>query len=551
MRLQIKHKLLLLVAIAVLALIGIGVFSLIQAAKLHEELEQSLTRSSTMIEAIDGARSAQVSFKIMVQEWKNTLLRGKDPEAYAKHLKSFDDEAGKVREQLTRVGQTAARLGGNVSERLKLTQVTATFDQLAPRYHEAIRQFDRNAAEPAATVDKLVRGIDRAPTQVIDDLVSEMQKISGEQQASDRQRSVEVYASVKVGLSVFAIAALIVLLTLALVFIRSIIGPLASLEATMSHIATSGDLTQRATIVHQDEIGCMSQAFNTMMERLQQLIREINTASAEVATASEQLAQTSGALAEVSEHQANAISGSAAAVEELTVAISSVSETARDVNEQSEESVAQTALGTQKVSHLVGEIHRIQGNIDEIARTVADFVHSTQAITDMTREVRDIADQTNLLALNAAIEAARAGEAGRGFAVVADEVRKLAEKSGKSAVEIDQRTRAIMEQSSAVQSAIAAGEASIRASNALAGEVEEVLLGSSQVVERSRSGVNEITDSVAEQKIASTEIAQSMERISNMVEENNASTQSIRQSTGDLHRLSERLSGLVAGFRVA
>lgn len=548
MHLQIQQKLLILVAVAVFALIGVGLFSLGQAAKLHQELNQSIERSSAMIKAIDGARSAQVSFKIMVQEWKNTLLRGKDMEAFDKHVKSFDNEGKQVREQLEKVGQIAATLG--VVDRLKIADVIATFEQLGPKYHEALKQYDRASADPASTVDKLVRGIDRAPTKVIDDLVGEMQKISSELQTDDSRRSAEVYGSVKLGLSAFAAAAIVVLLILAVVFIRSITGPLAGLETTMTYIAGSGDLTRRAAIVNRDEIGRMSTAFNTMMERLENLIREINAASAQVAEASEQLAHTSHSLAEVSDHQSNAVNGSAAAVEELTVAISSVSETARDVNLHAEESVERTAQGSQKVSHLVGEIHHIQENIGEISRTVAEFVRSTQAITGMTREVRDIADQTNLLALNAAIEAARAGEAGRGFAVVADEVRKLAEKSGKSAVEIDQVTRSIMSQSAAVQSAIEAGEQSILASNELAGEVECVLQSSADGVERSRQGIMEINDSVAEQKIASTEIAQSMERISNMVEENNASTQSIRQSTSDLHRLSEKLTGIVAGFKV-
>jgi methyl-accepting chemotaxis protein len=252
----------------------------------------------------------------------------------------------------------------------------------------------------------------------------------------------------------------------------------------------------------------------------------------------------------VSEQQANAVSSSAAAIEELTVAIAAVSDTARDVHHQATESVEQTAEGSRKVGQLAGEISRIQENMVEIARTVDDFVKSTQAITGMTQEVRDIADQTNLLALNAAIEAARAGEAGRGFAVVADEVRKLAEKSGKSASEIDSVTRSIMTQSSAVQAAIEAGERSIETSTALAGDVEAVLAHSRDTVERSAHGVTEISDSVSEQKVASTDIAQSMERIANMVEENNAAARNVSSATGDLRSLSQSLAASIAGFRV-
>ncbi len=548
MQLQIKQKLVILVVVALLALVSVGSFALIQAGKLSLALNSAIDRHVLISEAIDKARGGQVRFKTQVQEWKNVLLRGKDADAFAKHMKGFDDEEKVVKERLQQVKAAAIKLG--VAERLKIDEVMATFDKLGPTYRDAIKQYDRNLVDPGSVIDKLVRGVDRAPTQAIDNMVSEMQKISAEFNTDEARQAEEVFAAVKLGLISFSLGAMVILISLAVIFIRSITIPLSELEQTMSQITSSGDLTKRANIVHQDEIGRMGSAFNIMMGKLQTIIGEVNGASLQVSAASESLARSSEAMASVSEQQSNAVASSAAAIEELTVAISSVSETAADVHLQANESVARTADGSQKVSHLVGEIQHIQRNMNDISRTVEEFVQSTQAITGMTREVRDIADQTNLLALNAAIEAARAGEAGRGFAVVADEVRKLAEKSAKSAVEIDTVTQKIMTQSGAVKSAIHAGEQSISASNSLASEVEAVLDHSRQAVERSRAGVTEINDSVGEQKIASTEIAQSMERIANMVEENNAAAQSISQSTGELRALAQNLSVTVSGFRV-
>jgi methyl-accepting chemotaxis protein len=549
MNLQIKQKLMLLVVVAMAALIGTGIFAFVQANKLNNALDAAIAHHADLSLASDRARGAQVRFKTQVQEWKNILIRGKNEDAFNKHLKGFEGEDKVVKERLLETKELATKLG--IADRLKIDSILTTFEKLSPAYLTALKQYDRNSADPAGTVDKLVSGMDREPTKMIDELVAEMQKISKEFNAEESRKSDEIYAAVKTGLITFTVGAMLVLGFLAITFIRSITGPLDSLEITMTEIASSGNLTHRATIVNQDEIGKMAGAFNGLMVQLQKIIGEVLQASKLVASTSNQLAGSSATLATVSDQQSSAVAGSAAAIEQLTVAISAVSETAQDVHTQSVDSVTRTNEGSQKVTSLAREIDRIQANMQEISRTVKEFVTSTQAITQMTSEVRDIADQTNLLALNAAIEAARAGESGRGFAVVADEVRVLAEKSSKSASQIDVVTKSIMSQSAAVQSAIDQGEKSISTSQSLAGEVEGALEHSRNSVERSAHGVNDISGSVSEQKIASTEIAQSMERIANMVEENNAAANSVSASTNDLRLLAEKLAASVSAFKVS
>lgn len=546
---SIRQKLLSLWGVAIVSLIVVNAFAFWQTWRLYHGLEAASTRYALLTEAVDTARSAQVHFKIQVQEWKNILLRGTDPAAFDKYLAGFSEEEKKVGEAIEATDKVAEQLG--IADKLGLETVKAEFGKLGPSYRDALQHYDRNSPSPAATVDTLVKGIDRAPTKAIDSLVTTILDQAKLIRAAEQERAAATYTAIKLWLTIISIASIALTGIVALIIMRAITGPIAVLQDTMTHIATSGDLTRRAEVKGGDELSEMGKAFNKMLGHFQELIGQVHTSTRKVDQAATQLSDSSGQLAEISDMQSSSVAGSAAAIEELTVAISSVSDIANDAHALSKASVADAQNGQNQVDQLVAEIRRIQQNMEDIAQTVETFLESTQAITTTAGEVREIADQTNLLALNAAIEAARAGETGRGFAVVADEVRKLAEKSSGSADEINGMTATVMSQSDSVRRAIHAGQQAIETSVELAGGVEQAIGQAQASVDKVSRGIDEIAVSVGEQKSASTEIAQNMEKISGMVEETTTTVHSVNGAANELRSLSSVLAQAIAGFRVA
>jgi methyl-accepting chemotaxis protein len=339
-------------------------------------------------------------------------------------------------------------------------------------------------------------------------------------------------------------------LGLGLSIIRGINASVSELRGVMANMGGNGDLTVRVKIHGKDEVGEAAVAFNGLIDGFASIIRQVNNNASAVSSSATNLSSASLQISKGSQAQSEAAASTAAAVEEITVSINSVAANTEDVRKLSTQSLSQTQQGNASVTAMVGEIQTVQDAVNKIAGSVKEFVESTRAIAGMTQQVKEIADQTNLLALNAAIEAARAGEQGRGFAVVADEVRKLAEKSAQSASEIDQVTNSLNKKSGDVEATVQQGLRSLQATQQQVGQVSEILTGAGAAVEKASQGVNDIASSINEQSLASAEIARNVEKIAQMSEENHAAVNSNTDEIVKLERLARELSGAVGRFKV-
>jgi methyl-accepting chemotaxis protein len=332
--------------------------------------------------------------------------------------------------------------------------------------------------------------------------------------------------------------------------ISSVTKSTGELSEAMERMSQDGDLSRRIAVHGNDELAKAAIAFNGLIESFANIIRQVSSSASQVSNTTVNLSSASMQISRGSQAQSEAAASTAAAVEEITVSISSVANNTEEVRKLSENSLRQTQQGNQNVTDMIGEIGRVQDAVQQIAGSVKEFVDSTRAIAGMTQQVKDIADQTNLLALNAAIEAARAGEQGRGFAVVADEVRKLAEKSAQSANEIDRVTNALNQKSTQVEATLQTGLRSLQTTQEQVERVSAVLTEAGESVAQSTHGVSDIASSVNEQSQASNAIARNVEKIAQMSEVNYAAVTSNTQDLVRLENLARELQTAVSRFRV-
>jgi methyl-accepting chemotaxis protein len=349
-------------------------------------------------------------------------------------------------------------------------------------------------------------------------------------------------------------AACVSLLLLVVIYFlsrRFVTEPLEELKNCLKDIARGeGDLTRRLPIRGNDEIGQTAGIFNEMMENFSGLVRKVGASAAEVSLKSHELSAAAMRVTAGSLLQNEKSQFASSAVENMVSSIGSISENTERVHQQSQDSLRRASEGNRSLVQFQSEMQNVEQAVNLMSESVNDFVRNTEAINKMTQEVKGIAEQTNLLALNAAIEAARAGEAGRGFAVVADEVRKLAEKSARSASEIDAITDTLSAQSVNVKKAINEGLSYIASSQKTVNSVASILEATNGSVGEVGHGLDAIALATDEQRRVSREVADNIEAIANMARQNNVDVEQTAAAAQSLESLARGLQVTVGRFKV-
>lgn len=311
-----------------------------------------------------------------------------------------------------------------------------------------------------------------------------------------------------------------------------------------------GDLTVSATVT-EDFTGAIADSVNYAIDQLRQLVLAINATAGKVAASSQQTQMTAVELAEASEHQAQEIAGVSAAISQMAVSIDQVSTNATESAAVAQRSVAIAHNGAEAVHRSIEGMNIIRNQIQETSKRIKRLGESSQEIGDIVGLINDIADQTNILALNAAIQASMAGEAGRGFAVVADEVQRLAERSAGATRQIEMLVKTIQADTNEAVSSMESTTSEVVKGAKLVKDAGEALDEVQTVSHTLAELIQNISDAARQQATSAGHISSTMNIIQDITSQTSSGTMETARSVGHLNEMAAALQKSVSGFKLS
>ncbi len=328
---------------------------------------------------------------------------------------------------------------------------------------------------------------------------------------------------------------------------RDLIGYMRNLAAAAESIAAN-DLTIQVEVKSEKDV--LGNSFKTMTANLTGMIRQLTDNAGQLVSAASEIASSSEQMSRGANDQTGQMSQISTAVEEMTATIVESSRNAGDATDASNTAASTATEGGEIVAETIQGMQRIAATVRESADSIAKLANSADQIGEIVSVIDDIADQTNLLALNAAIEAARAGEQGRGFAVVADEVRKLAERTGKATGEITDMIKGIQDETHEAVQSMEAGTAEVDNGRDLADKAGTSLSEIVSVSQRVMDMIRQIATAAEEQSAAAEQISKNVEQVTAITRETATGAEQSATAAEELNRQAEGMQEMVKQFKI-